>query len=83
MVKNEFESRKTLILIGFVWNIRILMHGTKSMIIQFNTRVKILKLPIETLMQELKHLVAEKHEFEYRDETILIARFDKFGQSGF
>ena len=34
-------------------------------------------------MEEIKPLVTEKHEFEYRDESNLLALFGIYGLSGF
>ena len=44
---------------------------------------KSLKRSIATLMEEIKIVVSEKHEFEYREESILIAYFEIFGLAGF
>ena len=38
-----------------------------------------LKLSIETMLEENKPVVMERHEFEYRDESILKALFGTFG----
>ena len=44
---------------------------------------KSLKRSIATLMEEIKIVVSEKYEFEYREESILIAYFEIFGLAGF
>ena len=38
---------------------------------------------IETLLEEIKPVVTEEHEFKYRDESMLKALFGSFGLLGF
>ena len=40
------------------------------------------KLSIETLMEEIKSVVSEKFEFEYRDKSNIIAPLRIFAPSG-
>ena len=42
----------------------------------------IVEFSFQHLMEEIKPMVAEKKEFEFRDVSIMIALFRKFGLSG-
>ena len=53
------------------WNIRILIQqGSNIMILSSNEWVK---FSTDSLLGEIKPVVLENHEFEYRDETLLVA----------
>ena len=42
---------------------------------------KIVKLSVEISVKEIKPVVIEKHDFEYRDETLLVALIGIFAIS--
>ena len=59
------------------------MHVLKSKFFVIECAQKMLTLPNGILMTFIKHVVFEKREFEYRDETLLVALLGIFGLSCF
>ena len=74
--KVEFQGKSiSMAPLGKLWTITILNQGSEDMISQWNLSLNTVKGSIETLMEEIKAVVTEKHDFEYRDESIVKSTF--------
>ena len=58
------------------------MRRPKSMVSQLNPPLQV-KFSINTLMEQVKHVVTKKYEFENRDESIPTANVGTFRKSKF
>ena len=58
------------------------MQVTTSTTFQMNSSLHVLKLPKETLMEEINAIVTERAAVENRDKSMLLAPFVTFGIIG-
>ena len=78
--KHEFENRGNT----KFWSLRtikILKAATLNISIEHSCAM--VTLPIESLLEEIKHVVIENFKFEFRDESFFVAIFWIIRLSGF
>ena len=69
--KQHFDNRDELFSITTVWNfwtIKILMQGWLSKVFQVEPTSKGIRFAIVTLLEEIRPVVIEKNEIEYRQK---------------